>query len=530
MQRNFSGSIGLASCLKSIWNWKSKGVVFRTTQVFYFGVLITELIFPPEVSAWTYNYSTKAYTWNYSRSFCQKYYTDLVAIQNQQEIEYLNENIPPYSSYYWIGIRKLNNTWTWVGTKKALTEEAENWADNEPNNEKNNQDCVEMYIQRETESGKWNDEPCGKKKRALCYTASCKDQSCSQKGECVETIGNYSCACYPGFYGPKCEFVSKCEELDLPAHVLSNCSHPLGNFSFNSKCSFHCASGYVLSGPRELECLASGMWTNKPPECTAITCPELLAPEASILRCTGTPQNASVGTTCHFSCKKGFQLEGFDHVDCTAEGQWTTPLPTCRGARVAVTQETRCQTPLIPEQGIMSCKHHLGRFGVNTTCYFACKAGFALTGQSQLRCRDSGRWTTHPPVCRAVKCSKLNITEPMVVNCSSPWGNASFGTTCSFHCPEMQFLNGSLETACQADGQWSAPMPTCQAGQLTLQQILAYIGAAVASTAGLATGGTFLALLRRRSRRKDDGKKPLNPHSHLGVYGVFTNAAFDSGS
>lgn len=94
----------------------------------------------------------------------------MVAIQNQQEIEYLNENIPPYSSYYWIGIRKLNNTWTWVGTKKALTEEAENWADNEPNNEKNNQDCVEMYIHRETESGKWNDEPCGKKKRALCYT------------------------------------------------------------------------------------------------------------------------------------------------------------------------------------------------------------------------------------------------------------------------------------------------------------------------------------------------------------------------
>lgn len=70
------------------------------------------------------------------------------------------------------------------------------------------------------------------------------------------------------------------------------------------------------------------------------------------------------------------------------------------GTRVAVAPETRCQTPLIPEQGIMSCKHHLGRFGVNTTCYFACKTGFTLSGQSQLRCRDSGRWTTHVPVCR----------------------------------------------------------------------------------------------------------------------------------
>nr|4GXB_B Chain B, P-selectin [Mus musculus] len=31
----------------------------------------------------------------------------------------------------------------------------------------------------------------------------------------------------------------------------------------------------------------------------------------------------------------------------------------------------------------------------------------------------------------------------------------------------------------------------------------------------------------KRLRKKDDGKCPLNPHSHLGTYGVFTNAAYD---
>ena len=107
--------------------------------------------------------------------FCQKHYTDLVAIQNKKEIAYLNDVIPYYSSYYWIGIRKINDKWTWVGTKKPVTEEAENWADSEPNNEKNNQDCVEIYIKSPLEPGKWNDEPCGKRKRALCYTGT----SCS---------------------------------------------------------------------------------------------------------------------------------------------------------------------------------------------------------------------------------------------------------------------------------------------------------------------------------------------------------------
>lgn len=123
-----------------------------------------------EVAAWTYNYSSHAYTWNVSRSFCQKYFTDLVAIQNKNEIAYLNDVIPFYRSYYWIGIRKINNNWTWVGTKKTLTKEAENWAENEPNNKKNNQDCVEIYIKSVSAPGKWNDEPCGRRKRALCYT------------------------------------------------------------------------------------------------------------------------------------------------------------------------------------------------------------------------------------------------------------------------------------------------------------------------------------------------------------------------
>lgn len=125
------------------------------------------------VDAWTYHYGAKSdLTWEDARKFCQTWYTDLVAIQNKEEIAYLNEVLPKHSKYYWIGIRKINNTWTWVGTRKALTKEAENWAYREPNNRHSNQDCVEIYIKRDFEVGKWNDEPCWKRKRALCYKGS----------------------------------------------------------------------------------------------------------------------------------------------------------------------------------------------------------------------------------------------------------------------------------------------------------------------------------------------------------------------
>ncbi|XP_040307543.1 P-selectin isoform X10 [Herpailurus yagouaroundi] len=703
-----------ASCLKAIWNWRFQTVIFRTAQLLCFSALIFGLIKQKEVAAWTYNYSTKAYSWNYSRMFCQKYYTDLVAIQNKKEIAYLNDVVPYFNSYYWIGIRRINDKWTWVGTKKVLTKEAENWADNEPNNKKNNQDCVEIYIKSVSAPGKWNDEPCWKKKRALCYTASCQDMSCSKQGECIETIGNYTCSCFPGFYGPECEYVQECGEFGLPQHVLMNCSHPLGNFSFNSECSFHCAEGYELNGPSKLECLASGTWTNNPPQCIAaqcpplktpergsmtclpspeapqyrsschfaceegfalvgpevvqctalgvwtasppgcevvrcplleapgkgtmdcvhpltafaygsscrfecepgyqvrgwdnlrcigsgqwtaplpaceaiaceplespvhgstdcsplsgplpyntscsfrcadgfrlkgadmaqctdlgrwtapapvceaIKCPELFAPEQGSLACSDTRREFSVGYTCHFSCNKGFKLEGSNDVECTASGKWTAPPPTCKAGVVsAPLSEVRCPALITLEQGTVSCRHGLGTFGPNTTCYFGCHAGFTLTGGRALRCRPSGQWTAGAPKCRAVKCSELRVSEPGTMNCSNPWGNFSYGSTCSFRCPEGQVLNGSARTACQEDGQWSTPMPTCQAGPLTIQEALTYFGGAVASTIGLVTCGTLLALLRKRFRQKDDGESPLNPQSHLGTYGVFTNAAFD---
>lgn len=108
--------------------------------------------------------------WEHARQWCRQTYTDMVAIQNKDEISHLNNFLPKVDGYYWIGIRKMDGRWTWVGTNKTLTKETENWADKEPNNGGNNEDCVEIYIKRQLDEGKWNDESCLKKKTALCYT------------------------------------------------------------------------------------------------------------------------------------------------------------------------------------------------------------------------------------------------------------------------------------------------------------------------------------------------------------------------
>uniref|UniRef100_A0A670Y983 L-selectin n=1 Tax=Pseudonaja textilis TaxID=8673 RepID=A0A670Y983_PSETE len=285
------------------------------------------------VDAWTYHYGAESdLSWKDARTFCQTWYTDLVAIQNKEEIAYLNDNLPKHSKYYWIGIRKINNIWTWVGTRKALTKEAENWAYREPNNRLSNQDCVEIYIKRDFEAGKWNDEPCGKKKRALCYKASCQPYSCNKRSECVETIGNYTCQCYPGFYGPLCENVVKCNTFGrLHQALLMNCIHPLEQFSYRSHCSFRCDKGFTMTGLDNLQCLSSGQWTAEVPQCAVMQCDHLQNPKNGEMACSHPFAEFAYQSTCQFACQPGFLLTGANTTFCLATRHWSSPLPACQG-------------------------------------------------------------------------------------------------------------------------------------------------------------------------------------------------------
>ncbi|NWT38908.1 LYAM3 protein, partial [Chroicocephalus maculipennis] len=408
-----------------------------------------------EVGAWTYHYSDQGdYTWEQARNYCQTFFTDLVAIQNKQEIEYLNETLPFHGRYYWIGIRKLGGTWTWVGTRKALTKEAENWAAGEPNNRRSNQDCVEIYIKRQRESGKWNDEPCNRRKKALCYQASCQPFPCSQHGECVETIGSYRCECYPGFHGPECEDVVQCATLE-PMGVRMNCSHPYGDFSYNSTCVFGCQEGFERRGAGTLRCLASQQWSAETPTCTAITCPVLSAPDQGELNCSHLHGDFAFGSTCAFSCQTGFELTGPESRECTATGTWTGEAPRCKAIA--------CPVLSAPDQGEVNCSHHHGDFAFGSTCAFSCQTGFVLMGPESRECTATGTWTGDAPRCEAVTCPVLNAPDQGKMNCSHLHGGFAFGSMCAFSCQMGFVLMGSESRECMATGTWTEDSPHCEA-------------------------------------------------------------------
>uniref|UniRef100_A0A8C9QPD0 Selectin P n=1 Tax=Spermophilus dauricus TaxID=99837 RepID=A0A8C9QPD0_SPEDA len=435
----------------------------RNCQSTCFLLCLSEFLAHHGTDCWTYHYSEQPMNWESARKFCKERYTDLVAIQNKREIEYLEKTVPFNRFYYWIGIRKIGNIWTWVGTNKPLTKEAENWGPGEPNN-RAKEDCVEIYIKRMRYGGKWNDEACHKPKAALCYTASCTPGSCSGHGECVETINNYTCICDAGHYGPQCQFVVQCEALEAPVMGTMICNHPLGDFSFSSQCDFACFEGTSLLGLDKISCGPSGNWSSTEPTCQVVQCEALEAPDLGSMDCTHPLGTFSFSSQCAFKCSEGTKLLGDGKTRCGPLGNWSSPEPTC--------QVVQCAALEAPELGSMVCTHPLRVFGFGSQCTFKCSEGTKLLGDGKTRCGPLGNWSSPEPTCQVVQCEALEAPDLGSMDCTHPLGTFSFSSQCAFKCSEGTKLLGDGKTRCGPLGNWSSPEPTCQAGIQILQQVL----------------------------------------------------------
>ncbi|XP_063322818.1 E-selectin-like isoform X1 [Pelmatolapia mariae] len=415
------------------------------------------------VESWSYVYSNKSMKWDDARNWCKENYTDMVAIQNREEIEHLNNWLPKKKGYYWIGIRKINDVWTWVGTNKTLTEEATNWAEGEPNNGKTGQsrgvseDCVEMYIKRDQNPGTWNDERCMKKKTALCYTAACKIDSCLH-GECVETINSHKCDCFEGFFGDKCGQVVQCNksEVIVPDKGHVNCSHKHGNFTYDSLCQYSCEEGYKLSVQTPLRCTGSGKWSDKHPSCELIQCEKMSEPTHGSMKCSDPLGSFSYQSTCTFTCDEGYVLSGSPSLQCESSGNWNASQPYC----VAV----QCPALQNLTNGFVSCGEDADmRFSYKNTCSFSCDQGYHLVGASRVTCTSGGTWNQQIPHCEAILCQNPEREAPLIMQCSESVTELRPNSTCSFSCEEGFELQGANTIKCSEDGQWNKIIPTCKA-------------------------------------------------------------------
>ncbi|XP_034149534.1 P-selectin isoform X7 [Esox lucius] len=409
------------------------------------------------VHAWTYHYSTQNMDWDSASHWCKQHYTDMLAIQNLEEIVYINNMLPKHPQYYWIGIRKVNGLWTWIGTNKTLTKEEENWATGEPNNRGNGQDCVEIYIKRQKDEAKWNDEKCTKKKGAVCYTASCSEHSCSVHADCLENIGSYACQCYPGFKGPRCQEVMQCDTIIAPPHASISCQNPVEKFSYGSTCTVECEEGFFLVGTNSTHCSSVGNWSHSLPTCQVMQCDTIIAPTHASISCQDPVEKFSYGSTCTVECEEGFVLVGTNSTHCSSVGNWSHSLPTC--------QVMQCDTIIAPTHASISCQDPVEKFSYGSTCTVECEEGFVLVGTNSTHCSSMGNWSHTLPTCQVSQCDTIKAPPHASMKCQDPVERFSYGSTCTIECEEGFVLVGTNSTHCSSMGNWSHSLPTCQVMQ-----------------------------------------------------------------
>ncbi|XP_070764544.1 P-selectin [Enoplosus armatus] len=427
-------------------------------------LLAALLVFAQDLSsgggaqAWTYNYSINPLrSWADARKWCKDHFTDMVPIHNQEENDFLNKSVKFNKKYYWIGVLRVGEAWIWNRTNEKLPEEAQNWAPGEPNNLMGQDVCVEIYIKRVPDSAKWNNAKCTRKKGTICYTVSCTQDSCSAHADCVETVGNYTCQCHPGFLGSRCEEAITCKPLLEPERGSHNCFHPYGSNRFNSSCHFLCELGFHLEGVPQLLCQASGLWNHPVPLCQVEQCPALNHTDISAgsMNCSHPIAPYSYNSTCEVRCDEGYEPSGQDQIRCDHTGQWTASVPECT--------VKRCSSIFSPVTGNMTCVDTLEPFSFGSRCNFTCQEGYYLTGDDTLTCLASGQWSKPTPTCTAKRCPTLNSSSHGSLVCSAPHGEFSFGSQCTTICEEGFVLNGTADTECTSLGKWSADIPRCLA-------------------------------------------------------------------
>ena len=111
-----------------------------------------------------YFFSSEATTWDKALEFCQNNESSLLEIDMDEEVQFILDT-PTAGQRLWLGAhdRAEEGQFTWLSSKRPVLPHL--WYKNEPNNGRNNEDCVEIY---KYYKGRLNDCDCSRNFTFAC--------------------------------------------------------------------------------------------------------------------------------------------------------------------------------------------------------------------------------------------------------------------------------------------------------------------------------------------------------------------------
>ncbi|XP_043916972.1 sushi, von Willebrand factor type A, EGF and pentraxin domain-containing protein 1 isoform X2 [Protopterus annectens] len=229
---------------------------------------------------------------------------------------------------------------------------------------------------------------------------------------------------------------------ERPRAPINGKVHGTG-YAFNDSTVYSCNSGYELQGIGIRRCEANGLWSGEEPECMEFMCetPRWLNNGRADY------ENLTIGSRVHYSCEKGYELDGEFHAECTKNGTWSFPAPVCK--------PKVCPVPAgLPDNAVVSETI----FYVGQEVTISCHKNFRLQGQATITCNSDQTWTSVNATCNRISCGM----PPHVKNAMTRGSSFDFGDIVTYSCYAGYMMEGSFRITCLKNGTWTTT-PKCKA-------------------------------------------------------------------
>lgn len=231
--------------------------------------------------------------------------------------------------------------------------------------------------------------------------------------------------------------------------------------------SYRCRPGYSRTGSRNqvLTCRVGGTW-DYTTFCIRKQCSnpgELRNGQVIIAT------DYSFGSHIEFNCLEGYILIGPTTSYCEIQDRsvgWSNSFPQCVIAQ--------CKPP--PD--IVNGKHNAGSqdsYPYGSSVTYSCDPTFSMLGKASIYCtvenKTKGVWSPDPPTCKKIICPQPDVKYGKII--FGFRSTYSYKNSVQFECNKGFILKGSSTSLCEAEGNWSPPLPICEINSCTgLPEIL----------------------------------------------------------
>lgn len=318
-----------------------------------------------------------------------------------------------------------NSNWRWVGDSPSETIQSLVtsflWADDQPNNYNNQQDCM---VLDGAKKWLWNDVTC--ELDYLPWVCQYRPSTCGSPDRHENST-----------------------ILEMISQDTNGVSIQEPAYQFDKTITYACPVGHKLDGSRQRRCQYDGTWSGKAPKCQYVDCGPLSSQSIENGRLVYLNQSQTTyGSQVKYVCYEDYVLVGQDLRQCQGDGKWAGKQPYCA-------YKWCPQLPQIPN-GFLN----VSSYSENSIATYTCNGGYKLIGNDTRQCLLGGKWTNQEPFCQYVDCGQpkqiANGNYQLVNSTTNYLSVASY--TCN---DNYTLVGGNNKLICSANNRWSGKEPQC---------------------------------------------------------------------